>query len=65
MLNIRNELLKIHHDLQQKIECPSELIERLRSEGKSLEQTELALLELNRIQGVFDSIETALKILEL
>lgn len=65
MLNIRNELLKIHHDLRQKIECPSELIERLRSEGKSLEQTELALLELNRIQGVFDSIETALKILEL
>ena len=65
MLNIRNELLKIHHDLQQKIECPSELIERLRSEGESLEQTELALLELNRIQGVFDSIETALKILEL
>ena len=64
MLNTRNELLKIRHDLQQKIESPSELIDRLRAEGKSVWEIEQAVLKMNRIQGAYDSIETALRMLE-
>ena len=64
MLNTRNELLKIRHDLQQKIEPPSELIDRLRAEGKSVWEIEQAVLKMNRIQGAYDSIETALRMLE-
>ncbi|MCU7196754.1 hypothetical protein [Turicibacter sanguinis] len=64
MLNIRNELLKIHYDLQQSIESPSDLIERLRAEGKHACEIEREILKMTRIQGAYDSVETALRMLE-
>lgn len=64
MDRIRKYLLQAQRDLEQKFELPSELIERLKSEGKSMGEIESAILELNRIQGIYDSVITALRILE-
>lgn len=64
MQGIRKYLLQVQHDLEKRYESPSDLIDRLRSEGKSISEIEEALLRLNRIRGVCDSIETALRILE-
>ncbi|MFR7897397.1 hypothetical protein [Turicibacter sanguinis] len=64
MQDIRKHLLQAEHDLRGKCEPASELIDRLRSEGKSMGEIEQALLNLNRIQGAYDSVETALRMLE-
>ncbi len=64
MNEIRKQLLQAQHELERKYESPSEMIERLKSEGKSMGQIEQELLEMNRIQGVYDSVVTALRILE-
>ncbi len=64
MQDIRKHLLQAQHDLEEKCESPSELIDRLRAEGKSMGQIEQELLKMNRIQGVYDSVVTALRILE-
>ena len=61
---MRNELLKIHHELQQSIESASDLIERLQAEGKSMGEIERAILKMTRIQGAYDSVETALRLLQ-
>ena len=63
MQGIRKHLLQAKQDLRGKCEPASELIDRLRLEGKSISEIEEALLKLNRIRGVYDSIETALRIL--
>lgn len=47
-----------------KCECPMEMVKRLRREGCTMGEIEYALIELNKIKGVYDSIETALRILE-
>ena len=64
MQGIRKHLLQAQQDLRGKCEPASELIDRLRSEGKSMGEIEQALLNLNRIQGAYDSVETALRMLE-
>ena len=64
MQGIRKHLLQAQHDLKERYESPSNLIDRLRSEGKSMGEIEQALLNLNRIQGAYDSVETALRMLE-
>ena len=64
MQGIRKHLLQAQHDLRGKCEPASEPIDRLRSEGKSMGEIEQALLNLNRIQGAYDSVETALRMLE-
>lgn len=64
MQGIRKHLLQAQHDLEGKCESPSELINRLRAEGKSMREIEQALLKLNRIQGAYDSVEMALRMLE-
>lgn len=64
MNGIRNHLLEVQHDLENKYEAPSELIDRLRSEGKSMGEIEREVLKMNRLQGVYDSVVTALRILE-
>ncbi|MDB8437393.1 hypothetical protein GMA43_13005 [Turicibacter sanguinis] len=64
MQGIRKHLLQAQHDLRGKCEPAGELIDRLRSEGKSMGEIEQALLNLNRIQGAYDSVETALRMLE-
>ena len=56
--------MKIHHDLQQSIESASDLIERLQAEGKSMGEIERAILKMTRIQGAYDSVETALRLLQ-
>lgn len=61
---IREKLLQAQYELESKYESPNEMIERLMSEGKSMGQIEQELLKMNRIQGVYDSVVTALKILE-
>lgn len=50
--------------LEMKRECPMEMVKRLRGEGCRMGEVEYALRELNKIRGVYDSLETALKILE-
>ena len=62
MQGIRKYLLQAQHDLKERYESPSDLIDRLRSEGKSMGEIEYAVLELNRIKGAHDSVETALRI---
>ena len=64
MQGIRKYLLQAQHDLKEKYESPSDLIDRLRSEGKSMGEIERAVLKMNRIQGAYDSVETALRMLE-
>ena len=64
MNEIRKQLLQAQHELERKYESPSKMIERLKSEGKSMGQIEQELLKMNRIQGVYDSVVTALRILE-
>ncbi|MDB8554038.1 hypothetical protein [Turicibacter sanguinis] len=64
MQGIRKHLLQVQHDLEKKYESPSELIDRLRVEGKSMGEIEQALLKMNRIQGAYDSVGTALRMLE-
>ena len=64
MNEIRKQLLQAQRELQGKYESPSEVIERMRGEGKSTEQIEQEILKMNRIRGVYDSVVTALKILE-
>lgn len=64
MNGIRKQLLQAQHELERKYESPNEMIERLMSEGKSMGQIEQELLKMNRIQGVYDSVVTALRILE-
>ncbi|MCU7195566.1 hypothetical protein [Turicibacter sanguinis] len=64
MQGIRKYLLQVQHDLEKRYESPSELIDRLRAEGKSMGEIEQALLKMNRIQVIYASVETALKILE-
>ncbi|MDB8553024.1 hypothetical protein [Turicibacter sanguinis] len=64
MQGIRKHLLQVQHDLEKRYESPSELIDRLRTEGKSIREIEQALLKMNRIQVIYASVETALKILE-
>ena len=62
--DIKEHLLQAQHDLEGKCESTSELIDRLRAEGKSMSEIEQAVLELTRIQSVYDSVEMALRILE-
>ncbi|MDB8553237.1 hypothetical protein [Turicibacter sanguinis] len=64
MQGIRKHLLQVQHDLEKRYESPSELIDRLRAEGKSMGEIEQALLKMNRIQVIYASVETALRILE-
>ena len=64
MQGIRKYLLQAQHDLKEKYESPSDLIDRLRSEGQSMGEIERAVLKMNRIQGAYDSVETALRMLE-
>lgn len=64
MKEIREQLLKAKHNLEKKYESPNELIARLKEQGKSMGEIENAILELNRIGGVYDSVVTALRILE-
>lgn len=64
MNEIRKQLLQTQHELERKYESPSEIIERLKREGKSMRQIEQEILKMNRIQGVYDSVVTALRILE-
>ena len=64
MKEIKEQLLKAKHNLEKKYEPPNELITRLKEEGKSMGEIENAILELNRIGGVYDSVVTALRILE-
>lgn len=64
MNGIRNHLLEVQRDLENKYEAPSELVDRLRSEGKSMGEIEREVLKMNRLQGVYDSVVTALRILE-
>ncbi|MTP77673.1 hypothetical protein GMB70_03230 [Turicibacter sanguinis] len=64
MQGIRKHLLQAQHDLKERYESPSNLIDRLRSEGKSMGEIERAVLKMNRIQGAYDSVETALRMLE-
>ena len=64
MKEIKEQLLKAKHNLEKKYESPNELITRLKEEGNSMGEIENAILELNRIQGVHDSVITALRILE-
>lgn len=64
MREIRKQLLQAQRDLQSRYETPHELIERLRVEGKSMKEIEKAFFEMNRLKGVCDSVETALRILE-
>lgn len=64
MNGIRNHLLEVQRDLENKYESPTELIDRLRSEGKSMGEIEREVLKMNRLQGVYDSVVTALRILE-
>ena len=64
MNGIRKHLLEVQHDLENKYESPTELIDRLRSEGKSMGEIEREVLKMNRLQGVYDSVVTALRILE-
>ena len=64
MKEIRKQLLQAQRELQGKYESPSEVIERLKNEGKSMGEIEQEILKMNRIQGVYDSVVTALKILE-
>ena len=64
MKEIKGQLLKAKRNLEDKYESPSELIERLKEQGKSMGEIENAILELNRIGGVYDSVVTALRILE-
>ena len=47
-----------------KCECPAEMIKRLRRQGCSMGEVEYALMKLNKIRGAYDSVETALRILE-
>ena len=42
MQGIRKHLLQVQHDLEGKCESPSELIDRLRAEGKSMGEIEQA-----------------------
>ncbi|MTP73127.1 hypothetical protein GMB80_09310 [Turicibacter sanguinis] len=64
MQGIRKHLLQAQHDLKERYESPSDLIDRLRLEGKSMGEIERAVLKMNRIQGAYDSVETALRMLE-
>ena len=54
----------IKRELEQKYESPEIMIERLKREGKSMGQIEQEVLTMNRVQGAYDSIATALRILE-
>ena len=64
MREIRRQLLQAQRDLQSRYEAAQDLIDRLRSEGKSMSEIEGALFEMNRLKGVYESVETALRILE-
>ena len=64
MREIRRQLLQAQRDLQSRYEAPQDLIDRLRSEGKSMSEIEGALFEMNRLKGVYEAVETALRILE-
>ena len=50
--------------MEQKYESPEIMIERLKREGKSMGEIEQEVLTMNRVQGAYDSIATALRILE-
>ena len=64
MQGIRKYLLQAQHDLKEMYKSPSLLIDRLRSEGKSISEIEREILKMNCIQGAYDSVETALRMLE-
>ncbi len=63
MLEVERCLLKVQKYLEEIIESPSELIDRLKQEGKSMSEIEQAVLDLTRIQSVYDSVEAALRML--
>ncbi len=60
----RKQLLQVKSELERKYESPAKMIERLKSEGKSMGQIEQELLKMNRLQGAYNSVVTALRILE-
>ncbi len=64
MNKIKKQLLQAQQGLERKYESPSEVIERLKSEGKSMGEIEQVIMEMNRIQGACDSVATALRLLE-
>lgn len=64
MNEIRKQLLQVKSELERRYESPNELIERLKNEGKSMSEIEQTVLMMNRIGGVYDSVVTALRILE-
>ena len=58
------KLIVIHQRLEQMNEPIDELINSLINEGKSMSEIEQAVLELTKIQRVYDSVHMALKMLE-
>lgn len=64
MQDLKKRLYHIKRELEQKYESPEIMIERLKREGKSMGQIEQEVLTMNRVQGAYDSIATALRILE-
>lgn len=64
MENIKKQLLLIQQELEHGYEPLNELIYRLKHEGKSMGEIEQAILKMNRIQGAYDSAETALRMLQ-
>lgn len=64
MEEIRDRLQRLQWELEQKYQSPETVINELKSEGKSMGQIEQEILNMNRILGVYDSIVTALRILD-
>ena len=64
MEEIRDRLQRLQWELEQKYQSPETVINQLKSEGKSMGQIEQEILNMNRILGVYDSIVTALRILD-
>ena len=64
MLGVRKQLLQAQHDLEIRCEPLEALLDRMLREGKSMSEIEQVVLELTRIQGAYDSVHMALKMLE-
>lgn len=64
MEEIRDRLQRLQWELEQKYQSPETVINKLKSEGKSMGQIEQEILNMNRILGAYDSIVTALRILD-
>lgn len=64
MESVKKQLRLIQQELEHQYEPLNELIDRLKQEGKSMNEIEQEVVKMGLIQMVYDSVETTIRILE-